>query len=69
MEIERGTLVEIVVSIGAVGLFVAAIVAIGVTYGGEGVIGEDGGLVLVGAIAAFILFMTGIGYWLSGRET
>jgi hypothetical protein len=69
MELERETLVEIAVSVGAVGLFVAVIIGIGVTYGGEGLIGEEGGLVLVGAIALFIVLMTGIGYWLSGRES
>ena len=69
MEISRDTLVEIVVSVGAVGLFIATLLAIGLTYGGEGLIGEQGGTVLVGAVAAFILLMTAIGYWLSGRES
>lgn len=68
MEIERETLVEIVVSVGAVGLFVAAIITIGVTFGEEGHLDEAGGLALVGAIALFIVLMTVVGYWFSGRE-
>jgi len=69
MEIERDTLIEIFVSVAAVLLFVATVVGIATTYGGEGLIGEEGGTILAGAIAGFILLMTAIGYWLSGRES
>ena len=69
MEMERETVIEIVVSVGAVGLFLAAIVAIGTTYGEGGLLGEQGGTALVGAIAAFIVLMSLVGYWLSGRTS
>lgn len=68
MAIERETLVEIVVSTLAVGGFIVATAAIGVTYGNGG-LSEDGALALVGLIVAFILVMGAAGYWLSGRES
>lgn len=66
MEIERETVVEIVASTGAVLLFVAVIVGIGVTYGGNGLSGR-GAFALIGSILLFVIVMTAIGYWLSGR--
>jgi hypothetical protein len=69
MELDRETVIEIVVSVGAVALFVAVIYTIGLSYGDDGLIGPEGGTTLVAAIAAFIVLMTLIGYWLSGRES
>lgn len=66
MDVERETIVEVVVSVLAVGGFIAAVVAIGSTYGAE--LGEQGALALVGLLVGFILVMTAAGYWLSARE-
>jgi hypothetical protein len=67
MEIERETLVEVVVSFVSVGGFIAGVLFVGQSYG-EGGLNQQGALVLVGLIVAFILVMTVAGYWLSARE-
>ena len=67
MEIERETVLEVAVSIGAVVVFVALIIGIGVTYGGRG-LSSQGGVALLVAIAGFVLLMTAIGYFLAGRK-
>jgi hypothetical protein len=68
MEIERETMLEIAVSVGAVVVFVALIIGIGVTYGGRG-LSSQGGVALLAAMAAFVFLMTGIGYFLAGRKS
>lgn len=68
MEIERETMVEIVVAVGAVLVFVAAIVGVGVTYGADRALSSQGGVALLAAMAAFVLLMTGVGYFLAGRN-
>ena len=60
MVLDQETVVEIVVSLGAVGLFVALIVYIGLLFNTEG-LSETGAFALVGAIVAFILAMAVIG--------
>jgi hypothetical protein len=67
MEIERETMLEIAVSVGAVVVFVALIIGIGVTYGGRG-LSSQGGVALLAAMAGFVFLMTGIGYFLAGRK-
>ena len=67
MEIERETMLEIAVSVGAVVVFVALIIGIGVTYGGRG-LSSQGGVALLAAMAAFVFLMAGIGYFLAGRK-
>lgn len=71
MDVDRETVVEIVVSVGAVGLFVAAILAIGEIYN-QGGLSTDGGMALVGAIAAFVVLMTlvgvGLAYYLNPED-
>ena len=67
MEMERETVLEIAVSVGAVGVFVAIIVGIGVTYGGRG-LSSQGGVALLAAIAGFVLLMTGVGFFLARRK-
>ena len=61
---ERETLVEAVVSSVAVGLFVVAIVAVGLLYPN---LAGAGSLALVGSIAFFVLVMAAAGYWLAGQ--
>ena len=68
MEIERETMLEIAVSVGAVLVFVALMVGIGVTYGAGRVLSSQGGIALLAAMGAFVLLMTGIGYFLAGRK-
>jgi hypothetical protein len=68
MEIERETMLEIAVSVGAVVVFVALIIGIGVAYGGRG-LSSQGGVALLAAMAGFVFLMTGIGYFLAGRKS
>lgn len=64
MDIERGRLIEIVVSVSAVSLFVVILIGIGMQYN-AGEMSPEGGIVLVGAIVAFILMMAVIGIGLA----
>ncbi|KAB1197555.1 MULTISPECIES: hypothetical protein [Haloferax] len=64
MAIEAEMRRKIVVSMVAVGVFIALIVGIGATFN-QGGLAATGGLALVGAITAFVLVMAGIGVWLS----
>ena len=68
MEIERETMLEIAISVGAVLVFVALIVGIGTTYGAGRVLSGQGGIALLGAMGGFILLMTVVGYFLAGRK-
>jgi hypothetical protein len=64
MEVEREAVIEAVVSAAAVAVFVALIVVIGATFSP---LAGPGAFALIGAIALFVLVMSGVGYWLSGR--
>ena len=66
MPLDRETVTEIVVSVGGVAFFIAALLAVGAAYYDDG-FSNEGGLALVGLVVAFILVFTGIGWWLSGR--
>jgi len=66
MDIERETLVEIAVATVAVVLFVAALVAVGTTYGAPQ-LSSNGGIALVAAIFGFVLLMTVVGVFLDRR--
>lgn len=68
MEIDEEMRRKIVVSFVTVGLLVAAFIAIGATYGGEGGFSEMGGYALIGAIAAFVLVMAGAGLYLARSD-
>lgn len=65
---ERDTAVEIAVSVGAVGLFVAAVLGVGAVYDGAGSFPRAGALALVGVIFGFVAVMTGVGYFLANRQ-
>ena len=67
MQIARETVVEIAVSLVTVVVFVAAVVFIGMNYGGRGGFGQEGALALLGAIVGFIVLMFAVGFFLSGR--
>ena len=64
MDIERGRLIEILVSVSAVGLFIILLIGIGTLYSDDQLTPE-GGMVLVGAIVAFILMMAIVGIGLA----
>lgn len=67
MDIERGRLIEIAVSVAAVGTFVVVLVGIGILYNEDGMDGE-GGLALVAAIGLFVLVMGALGYALANVQ-
>ena len=71
MDIERGRLIEIIVSVSVVGLFVAVLIGIGFRYN-AGEMSPDGGLALIAAIGVFVLIMAGVGialaYYLNPEE-
>lgn len=67
MELERGRVVEIVVSVAAVASFVAVLITIGWRFNRDGM-GPDGGLALVAAITLFILAMAAIGYGIASSS-
>lgn len=68
MDLEREQLIEIAVSVLWVGLFIAAMVYIGVTYTESGELTGEGPVMLIALMIGFVVVMTGTGYWLSGRE-
>jgi hypothetical protein len=68
MEIERETILQAGISFAAVLLFIAATVVIGTTFRTNGNISGTGGLAIIGAIAFFIVLMTGVGFWLAYQE-
>jgi hypothetical protein len=64
---DRETKLEIGVGVVGVGGFILALVLIGIQYG-DGGLGEQGGIALIGAFVGFIFAMTALGYWLSGQR-
>lgn len=65
MEIDAEMRRKIVVSLVAVGFFVALIIGIGTAFGGPAGFGGTAGLALIGSIVLFIFVMAGVGLWLS----
>lgn len=63
---EEDTAIEIAVSVGAVVLFVVAVVWVSSSFGVNG-LDETGALALVGVVFGFTLLMTAVGYVLAGR--
>ena len=60
---DSDTLKEVVVATSAVGLVIAAMAVIGLTYGNSsGVLSTEGGRILAYSIAGFVILMTIIGY-------
>lgn len=66
MQLEEGTLVEIGVSVVAVGLFVAIITYIGATHGRDQLT-DPGPLLIIGAVFGFVVLMTVVGVFLDRR--
>jgi uncharacterized membrane protein len=64
--VEREQVIEIAVSVGAVFLMLAAMIAIGSTYGTESsTLSPQGGQMLIGVIVGFIVLMAGVGIGLA----
>jgi hypothetical protein len=61
MDIDEEMRRQTVVSLIAVGLFLAALIGIGVIFGTAGGLSSSGALALVGALAGFVLLMAVIG--------
>ena len=61
MEIDEEMRRQMVVSLAAVGLFLASLIGIGVVFNGADGLPSDGALALVGALAGFVLLMAVIG--------
>lgn len=64
MELDEGMRRKIAVSVAVVAAFIASVFAIGTVYGGTALSGF-GGLVLVGALAVFVLLMAAVGVYLA----
>ncbi|MBP1921848.1 hypothetical protein J2751_000845 [Halorubrum alkaliphilum] len=67
MEIDAELRRQIVVSMGAAAVFLAGLVAIGVTFDGD-TLPEDGALALIGLLTGFVLLMALVGLYLMRSE-
>ncbi|WP_408956733.1 hypothetical protein [Natrinema sp. 74] len=63
--LDREQVIEIAVSITAVLLMLAAMAAVGSTYGTASTLSLEGGWMLVGVIVGFIVLLTAIGIGLA----
>lgn len=67
MEFDAELLRQIGVSIGAAGIFLAALLAIGAAENGADGLSADGALAMVGALVGFVLLMAILGTYLSRK--
>ena len=65
MEIDEEMRRQTAVSLTAVGLFLAALMGIGVVFNGADGLPSDGALAVVGALAGFVLLMAVLGFVLT----
>ena len=65
MDIDEEMRRQTVVSIAAVGLFLASLIGIGIVFNGAGGLPSNGALAIVGALTGFVLLMAVIGMVLS----
>ena len=65
MEIDEEMRRQMVVSLAAVGLFLASLLGIGVMLDGSDGLSGEGALAVVGALAGFVLLMAVIGFVLT----
>jgi len=68
MDIDRQTIVEIVVAVIPVFGLASAIYVIGTSYTQGEALTPDGGLYIVVGLVAFIFVMAGVGYWLASTD-
>ncbi|MFO7834071.1 MAG: hypothetical protein R6V31_08465 [Halohasta sp.] len=64
MDIDEEMRRQTVVSLFAVGLFLASLIGIGVVFDGAEGLPSDGALALVAALAGFVLLMAAVGLFL-----
>jgi len=64
MDIDEEMRRQTVVSLLAVGLFLASLIGIGLVFDGAGGLPSDGALALIGALAGFVLLMAAVGLFL-----
>lgn len=67
MNIERETVVEAGVSIGAAIVFIAAVLLVGMQFKTDGSISGTGGLAVVGTIGFFVVLMAAVGVYFASR--
>ncbi|WP_246984695.1 DUF7472 family protein [Halorientalis marina] len=67
MDIERETVVEAGVSIGAAIVFIIAVLLVGSQFRTNGDITGTGGLAVVGTIGFFVFLMAGVGVYFAYR--
>jgi len=68
MAIDRETVWQIAVALGAVALFVGFAIVVSAVFSANGNLSPTGGIALVGSIAAFIILMAGAGVWLERQD-
>ena len=68
MDIERETVLQIVISTIGVAVFVAAAVYVASAYTVDGALTAQGGVAVVGAIGVFLLVMLVAGLWLERQD-
>jgi polyferredoxin len=68
MDIERETLVQVAISTVAFIVFVGAAVFVASSYSANGVLSQQGGVALVGAIGLFVVVMLGAGLWMERQQ-
>jgi hypothetical protein len=66
--LDRETTLQIGVSAGAVGIFIALAAFVAANFGTNNHLSESGGFVLVGGVALFVLVTTVAGLWLARQE-
>lgn len=67
MVLDREMVTQTVAAVIGVVIFVTAIVIIGIVAGDQGLT-TTGGFGVIAALGLFIIVMSVIGYWLSGRD-
>lgn len=67
MALDREMVTEVVAAFVGVGIFVTALIVIGVVAGDQGLT-TTGGFGVIAALGLFIVVMSVIGYWLSGLD-
>ncbi len=68
MDVDRETVYQLLLAGGAVGLFIAGSLFVSTTYGPDGTLTAEGGLMLVATIGLFVVVMLGAGIWLERQD-